>query len=278
MPRTFLALAVAALSLIGAGCSSGPQPPQPGTPGFYWASAQSTYKAGDFLKTNDNLSQLSASADYGVRAQPWTIVMNAGLAKGYIDLAENFEYGARANRANPTAFIRQVQSLHRAAGSCAMQCAETIHKLLAATPTETVALEFPFPMGNATTPVQIQRVAKGMMAPDAEIEDMQKLMLQRGVLLTVTRMVGAAGDPAKALEIFKPGNVQVPRATFLTATAKSLFEMTDLYTAKNLDQPDRLNALCDEATAALKAVPATPETKELLAKIAAKTKKPGKKT
>ncbi len=278
MPRTLLAFAIAAISLIGAGCSSGPQPPQPGTPGFYWASAQSTYKTGDFLKTNDNLSQLSGSAEYGVRAQPWIIVMNAGLAKGYIDLAENFEYGARANRANPTPFLRQVQGLHRAASSCAMQCAETFHKLMAATPTDTVAFEFPFPIGNATAPVQLQRVARGMMAPDAEIEDMQRMMLQRGVLLTVTQMVGAAGDPAKALEIFKSGTVQVPRATFLAATAKSLFEMTDLYIAKNLDQPDRLNVLCDEATAALKAVPATPETKELLTKIAAKARKPGKKT
>src|SRR5579859_5263367 len=124
MPRAFLAFAVAGFSLIAAGCSSGPRPPQPGTPAFYWAAARSTYTQGDFLKTSDNLSQLNTSTEFGPRAQPWSIVIQAGLAKGYMDLAENFEYGAHANRANPTPFIRQVQQLRSLASSAAIQLVE----------------------------------------------------------------------------------------------------------------------------------------------------------
>lgn len=276
MPRAFL-FAVAAFSLLGAGCSSGPQPPQPGTPAFYWAAAKSTYAAGDFLKTSDNLSQLSTAADYGARTQPWAIVMSAGLAKGYMDLADNFELGARANRANPTPFRRQVIQLRSLASTAVMQGAETIHKFLAGDKTDPIVLEFPYPTGSLSDPVQLQRVAKGMMVPDADIEGLQKSMLQRGVLLTVTRVVGASDDPAKTQEIFKAGEVKVPRATFLLAISRSLVDQADLYTATKLDQPDRLNLLCQEATEALDSVPASKDTKDLAAKIG-KLKKPGKKS
>ena len=277
MPRAFLALAVAGLSLIAAGCSSGPQPPQPGTPAFYWAAAKSTYAAGDYLKTSDNLTQLSNSADYGVRTQPWSIIMSAGLAKGYMDLADNFDAGAHANRANPTPFRRQVQQLRSLASGSAMQCAETVHKFLGGDKTDPIVLEFPYPTGSAAEPVQLQRVAKGMLVPDSDVESLQKAMVQRGVLLTVTRFVGAGEDSAKALDVFKAPEVKVARAVFLLGIAKSLYDEADLYTPTKLDQPDRLNLLCEHATDALKAVPETKETKDLLAKIA-KLRKPGKRT
>src|SRR5580700_8036242 len=153
MPRAFLAFAVAGFSLIAAGCSSGPQPPQAGTPAFYWAAARSTYAAGDFLKTSDNLSQLSTSADYGTRSQPWFMVIQAGLAKGYLDLADNFENGARANRANPAPFRRQTQQLPSLASNSAISLAESVHKFLAAPPTDPILFEFPFPTGSAAEPV-----------------------------------------------------------------------------------------------------------------------------
>lgn len=276
MPRAFL-FAVAGLSLVAAGCSSGPQPPQPGTPAFYWAAAKSTYAAGDFLKTSDNLSQISNSADFGARTQPWAIVMSAGIAKGYMDLADNFDLGAHANRANPAPFRRQVDQLRREASTSAMQEAEVIHKFLAGDKTDPVVLEFAYPTGSLSDPVQLQRVAKGMMVPDAEIDTLQTAMLQRGVLLTVTRVAGAADDPAKTQEIFKAGEVKIPRATFLLAVSRSLVDEADLYTPTKLDQPDRLNLLCQEASEALDSVPASKETKDLAARIG-KLKKPGKKS
>src|SRR5271157_5121397 len=268
MPRAFLVFTVVGFSIVATGCNSGPQPPQPGTPAFYWAAAKSTYAAGDFLKASDNLSQLSTSTEFAARARPWSIVMSAGLAKGYMDLADNFEYGARANRANPAPFRRQVQQLRSLAGSAAMQCAESTSKFLSENKADPIALEFPYPTGNFAEPVQLQRVAKGMIVPAAEIEDLTKTMVQRGVLITVTRVVGAADDPAKANGIFKAGDVKVPRAVFLQAIAKALVDQADLYTPTKLDQPDRLKLLCQQATASLQSVPPSKESKDLLAKIA----------
>lgn len=277
MPRALPAVPVALLSLIAAGCSSGPQPPQPGTPAFYWAAAKSTYSSGDFLKASDNLSQLNTSTEFGARTRPWSIVISAGLAKGYMDLADNFEYGARANRANPTPFRRQVSVMRSLAANAAMQAAESTSKFLAEDKSDSIILEFSFPTGSAAEPVQLQRVAKGMVVPAAEVDDLTKVVVQHDMLLTVARIVGADDDVAKASGVFKAGEVKVPRPVFLEAVAKSLVDEADLYTPSKLDQPDRLKLLCNQASAALQAVPSTKDTKALEAKIA-KLVKPGKKS
>ena len=147
----------------------GPQPPQPGTPAFYLAAAKSTFAAGDFLKASDNLSQINSSAEFGARPVRGPSPMSAGLAKGYMDLADNFELGARANRANPAPFRRQLQQL-RSGRQRAMQCAESTDKLLAENKDATIAFEFPFPTGSAAEPVQLQRVSKGMIVPASEVK------------------------------------------------------------------------------------------------------------
>ncbi len=267
---------LAALSLITAGCNSGPQPPKPGSPAFFWAAAQSTHAAGDFQKTSDNLSQLN-NTEYAVRAQPWSIAISAGLAKGYLDLADTFDAAARMNRANPAPFRRQSAQFRSLASNATMLCVETTHQFLLAPKADQVALEFPYPAGSAAEPVQLQRVAKGMLPTPAVLEDLQKDMLQRGVFRSVAEMVGSPNDTGKALEVFKAAHVNVARSTFLTATGNALYQLADLYTRQKLDQPERLNLVCDQATAALQAVPETKATKELMAKIA-KLRKPQKRT
>ena len=42
-----IGLSIVALVAVGTSCQSGPQPPQPGTPAFFWAAAGETYRAGD---------------------------------------------------------------------------------------------------------------------------------------------------------------------------------------------------------------------------------------
>jgi hypothetical protein len=256
------------LSLIVAACNSGPQPPQPGTPAFLWSAARTTYEKGDFLKANDSLTQLAKSdSEFSARAQPWSIMISAGVTQAYGELADNFDLGAKTNRVNPTAFRRQVSLFRSQASPSAMQCAEIAHKFLNENKADSIALDLGFPSGNAAEPVQLQRVAKGMLFPDAEIEALHKAMVQRGVLLSVTRAVGAGDDAAKALEIFKKGDVKIARPVFLLAVAEALTEQADLFSSKRLGQSNRLTLLCDEAEEALKSIPATKETKDLTGRI-----------
>lgn len=267
MLRTIGVSTVLGFTLLAASCS--PQPPQPGTPAFLWNAAKRTYGTGDFLKANDNLSQLSKSdSDFKARSQPWSIVLSAGIAQAYMDLADSYEAGAKANRANPTPFRRQAAVYRSQAAAATLDGAETVHKFLGENKTDSITLEdLGFPAGSAAEPVGLQRVAKGMLLPPAEGDALTKAMVQRGVLLSVTHFVGAGDDSAKAQEVFKAPEVKVATPAFLLAMAKALTDQAELYGPKKLDNSDRLKVFCDEAEEALRAVPPSKETKDLTVRI-----------
>lgn len=269
MRRIWTVPAAAGIFLFAAGCSSGPRPPEPGTPEFTWSAAKTTYAAGDVLKANDNLTQLAkGTSDYTVRARPLVVVVSSGIATAYAELADNFEKGAEANRDNPTPFRRQVNFFRSQASAAAMQTAQSVHEFLQSKPPDNFALEIGYPSGAATQPVSLQRVTKGMILPDAEIEALQKEMLQRGVLLAMTRAVGAGDDTAKSLQLFKAGTVTVAKPAFALESAKVLLDLADLYSPKKLDQPNRLNLITQEVDEALQLAPAGKETKDTAAKLA----------
>ena len=69
---------------------SGPTEPTMGSPAFYWQGARETYRAGDYMKTLQNLDNLLASDNEFVpRALPWILVLKSGVAQGYMDAADN---------------------------------------------------------------------------------------------------------------------------------------------------------------------------------------------
>src|SRR5215472_8569304 len=93
--RTATALATISANVILISCS-GESGPQPGTPAFYWAAAKQTYAAGDYAKTTDNLDRVVATEnEFTPKARPWLLVLTSGMARGYMELADRFESGAR---------------------------------------------------------------------------------------------------------------------------------------------------------------------------------------
>src|ERR1035438_648274 len=126
-----LALSIVGLVAAATSCSSGPQLPQPGTPAFYWAAAKETYRAGDFVRTSENLQRILVSEnEYSARARAWDAAISSRLAQGYIELAEAWEAGARSNRLNPTPFRKQVSALRAVASASAIQFTEDIHRVV----------------------------------------------------------------------------------------------------------------------------------------------------
>lgn len=271
-----VAIALTALGLLAAGtsCSSGPQPPQPGTPPFYWAAAKETYRAGDFARTSENLQRILASEnEFNARARAWDAVISSGLAQAYIELADTWEAGARANRPNPTPFRKQVSALRSLASASAIQFAEDLHKMVALDKDPNILLAFGYPAGAAAPPVGLKRVGSGILVQDSERDLLQGAMMQRGVLLSVCIAVGSPDDAAAAQEKLKTGEFRVPRDTFLLAAGKSLQERSEVFTSSKLDQPARLKLLSQEALNALGAIPQTKETKSVNDKIQARLKK-----
>ncbi len=203
MRRKCLIAAGLGILFIAAGCSSGPQPPEPGTPAFMWAAAKTAYGTGDYLKANDNLSQLGkGTSEFAARSRPLAVILTSAIATGYAELADDFDAGAQANRNNPAPFRRQVNLFRSQANAAAIQTAESVHEFLLSNPPDKIAVEVAYPTGSASEPVSLQRLKKGMILPDAEIDSLQKEVIQKSVLLAMTRAVGSGEDTAKSLEGF----------------------------------------------------------------------------
>ena len=265
------------LILVLCSCASGPRPPEKGTPGFYWLAAKETQKAGDFIKTLDHLDKLMAeNSEYTTRALPWSLVLASGLAKGYMELADHYELGARANKSDPSLFRKQVSQCRNFAGRLAMQVADNFGKLQAAKD-EQIPLGFPYPSGTANVVPQLDRVVRGMAPQPAEMEAAQKRALERGILLMTFRAAGSPDDAARTQEFLRSGDAKVPRATFHLAMATALYEQGLLFGRQKLDQPEKMQILLTRAQDVAKALPESKQTKELTAKIQADLKKAAKK-
>ncbi|MEK7404627.1 MAG: hypothetical protein AAB225_05925 [Acidobacteriota bacterium] len=261
-------LIVVSVSLIAVSCASGPPAPIKGTPAFYWSAAKETFTAGDYIKTSDHLGQLARSDnEFAGRARSWRLVLATGMAKGYMELADRFERGGHANRANPTPFRKQMSQYRVSAGQWALQAAETLHAFLEKNPEPKIALDFSYPSGSAAEIPPLNKIGQGILIQPAELESVEKQNVQKAVLLTACAAVGAADDTAKTQEVFKAGTAEAPRDTFLFAMANSLFDLSKLFARDKLDHPQRMKALCDEALEALKGVTESKKSKELKARI-----------
>jgi hypothetical protein len=251
--RRTAVLALLSANLILFSCSSS-DAPQPGTPAFYWSAAKETFAAGDYQKTIEHLDHFTS-----------------GMAHGYMDLADAFEAGGRANHTQTTAFHRLVNDYRGSASRLSLQFAETFGNFQSKD--DSVPLAFPFPTGSPTEVALLTRVSNGAMPPASEVESAQKRTIERAVLLATCRAEGAPGDPAKAQDLLKSGAAKVPRATFVQAMATALFEQAQLYGHNKMDDPDKMKIFCSRAQDALKLLPASKESDELNKKIQAALKK-----
>lgn len=269
MSRTALIVLILAI----ASCTMAPRKPQKGTPEFYWQAAIETFEAGDYVKTAEHLDALLRREDeYTARAYPWALVLNAGLAAGYLELADAFEAGERANKTNPTPFRKSMNDYRTLANRTTLGFAERYQKYLSREAQDSVPLAYPLAAGNAARHPVLGRIAQGILATDTEIADAQRRTLERGILLAQARAAGAGGDVPRLRELFRPGHYDVPRASFLLAMANFLYDQSQLYIERKLNQPDRRRALLDMAAEALKSLPDSPERKELDKKLAADRK------
>jgi hypothetical protein len=259
-------LALISANLILNSCSSD-SAPQPGTPAFDWGAAKQTFAAGDYAKTLDNLDKVIATEnEFTARARPWVLVLTSGMARGYMELGDRFEAGARANKADPGTFRRSMNLYRGQAGRMALHFAEVFGKFQG-TKDDTIPLAFSYPTGNPAPPLVLTKVASGIIPTAADVETAEKQNIARAVLLSACSAAGATDDPAKTQEILKTPDAKVSRAVFVTAMANALFEQSQFYSRQKLDDPEKMKIFCTRAQDALKTVPESKESKDLGGKI-----------
>jgi len=264
--RIAAALTAISANVILISCS-GESGPQPGTPAFDWGAAKQMFAAGDYAKTVDNLDRVVAGDnEFTAKARPWLLVLTAGMSHGYIELADRFEAGARANKSDPGLFRKNASACRTQAKQLALHFAEVFGTFQKGKD-DTVPLVFSYPTGSATEPVALTRIAKGIVFTPGDADVAQKQDIERNVLLEACAASGAAEDLAKTQEILKAPDAKVPRAVFVTAMATALYDQSQLFTRQKLDDPAMLKVFLTRAQDALKAVPETKETKALNGKI-----------
>ena len=163
--KNFCALCALISALVALpSCSTGPEAMKVGTPAFYWAAAKEAYAGGDYMKTVQQLDHLvDGNNEYTARALPWSLVLSSGMAEGYMDLADNYEKGAKMNRTDPAVYRGLVSNYRVNAGHLTLQFAEEYNKL-AGLKDPSIRLAFGPPKGTATQPNALTRVLSSFPA------------------------------------------------------------------------------------------------------------------
>ena len=269
----------AILSAVGAAvfltaCSSGPTAPEPGTPAFMWDAARRAYHNGDIMKANDDLSELQQTDnEFSPRARIWQTVLASGMARGYCELADGYESGGRMNKADTLLFHTRVRDLRAMATHAAMDFTQAVHGFVERDPSAEVQLAFDLPPGSAADPPALRKAYAGIVMQDAEARSLERTMVNARRHPRGVSGYGLRGRFSPALERFRAGEVKTPRATFLYAAAKTLSDVSDVFTLNKLDEPQRRRVMLDEALGALHAIPETKESAALATKIQAELKK-----
>jgi hypothetical protein len=268
--RTGVLLAITLpIILIGlTACSTAPSGPQPGTPAFYWQAAKETFANKDYMKTADHLRQVvNGNGEFARPAQAMRLVLSAGLAQGYIDLAAAYESGAKGNTMKPMPLRKAASSYLKLAETRALDFGETFPKFESGSQDANVVLEFAYPGADVNDPPEMKKVLIGVLPDEAVQATFERKMLEKSVTLAACGAVGAAKDSPKAQAAFQAGRSQVPREVFVLAMANNLYDLAQLFGSKKLDLPRRVEFFAGEAKDALKLVKESKDSKALSAKL-----------
>ncbi len=278
--KTIALTASIALFSFAYSCAGGPAPPKPGTAAFSWQSAKESFEAGDYLKTVDHLDRvLRTENEFVPDARVWRLLLGVAMADAYAELTEQFEYGGRANKNNPTPFRRKAVDFRTLSERNATLLAELYANYAKSQPEGDVNMAFGYPpRGSFAVPGALSKIAQGQVFADGDIVTAQSGMLQRAVLLSVCAAVGAPKDGAKAQQMLKEPPVKAPRGPFELTMAQALYDASTIFGPMKGWQPVRQIRLLDLAAQALaKATGDAKEVKELKLKVERDKKAAAKK-
>ena len=183
---------------VAAGCSGGAPKARPGSPAFIWSVARESYRTGDVLKAEATLLELSRTDNsFSSPARVCQIVVSAGVAQGFSDLAAAYEMGGQRNPDKQLQFRNQAANLRSFAATAALEFTQAFHDVVDTNKDANVQCAFGLPPGSTVPPEALLKISAGLWAREADREMAQSAMLQRGVLRAVLAAVGAPDDPAR---------------------------------------------------------------------------------
>ena len=264
-------LATAILSIVSCSDSGGPPPLRTGTPAYYFQTAKDSYAKGDYLKATEWLDKITKSSKNEFTGRAWTfrLLLESGLIAGYSELADNYEYGRRSNKDNPTPFIKKVSEYRGMATRMTMPFGEHYAEYARSAPEPQVEIDFPFPAtGTTTKPPQLSNIAQGRAPDQGSVDAALSGMLSRGVVMAICDTLSAKDDAAKGRAALQTLPAKVPRGAFELVLAKTLYQSALLHGSKYSGAPAVQEFLCQQGLNAMSAVTDTSKgTKELKANL-----------
>ncbi|MFB3778404.1 MAG: hypothetical protein ACE141_12375 [Bryobacteraceae bacterium] len=261
------------LWLIQVSCSTGADKAKPGTPAFYWQAARETHVTRDYLKTVEHLRRVIRSEnEFNLRAQPWRLVIANGLAKAYMELADDFEKGAKANADAQLPLLKTMASYRTLAETRALEFAETFIMWKKTSKDPEILLDFPFPTVPSTETPLRQKIQGGSMPGEEAMPVLEQRLINLYVAESAAAAVGAAGDISKGRALFQAGGAKVPRDVFALAMTTALYNQAQLFSRSKMNKSDRLHLFCTEGLDVLKSIPETADSKKLKADFEALAK------
>lgn len=261
-----VALSTLLLSAFLSGCSSEnkPQPPQPGTPAFNWASAKQAYEKGDYVKANTLLNQLAqGKSEFAEQARPLALMTSLSLASSYMELSEKYAEGAKRTRGQAAPFMKSTSTYKSEAVASGMQFLEEAGRFIATNKDKEVTLVEGIPAAEADDPPQYTKITSGQGIPAAEEPLVEKMVIASTLAANMTA-AGAA----------KTGEVKAPSAKYLLALSQGLYDVGEMFGPKKLFQPKRMiEAAHEQALKALAMVKDNKDARELEKKVNAAKKK-----
>lgn len=243
MNRTAVLLILSSLctAFLLVSCSQPQTGPAIGTPEWFWVAANETYAAGDYEKTADHLEQAADSENpWQERAAIWRFVLLDGLARGYLELAEAYQDGAKKNEGNAPKLQNSIQQYQRDARRHTINLAEslgTARKMMGKA--QSIQLDFTLATGSAAESPALGIVLGGTAPNESQAFDAETQTVERGIILATTAAIGAGDDAAKTRTAFETRPVEVAADLFFLGVATSLLDRSVVFDLDHLNEPDK---------------------------------------
>jgi hypothetical protein len=266
-PSIPIAVPLLVALIVLAACSTAPRGPQAGTPGFYWQAAKESFAKRDYMNAADHLGRvLTSDKELAKLAAPMRLVLNAGLANAYAELAMDYDAGAKANVFKPMPLRKVSSDYLKLAESRALAFVET-YREFKTNQDAAVTLDFAYPSADMAEIQEIKKIVAGSLPDERVRAAVERKLVEKAIAMAACAAVGAPKDTAKGQAVFQAGNVQAPREVFTLAMANNLHDQARLFVRDKLNIPQRVELFADEAAGALKQVKESKETKSLSAKL-----------
>jgi hypothetical protein len=233
--------------IVSASCSSGPQRSSSNRWTPRWQETELLLSDGRIDETLQQVEILLAAEEpHRTKAAAWKILVLAGKARGYFELAEAYVAGAEENPARFSDFRRAVskyRSHSRGASLALAQMATDSERYFGRA--DTIPLDFPLPPGSTSPSPIVASIKVGRLAPEPQLLAAEQYTLRRVIVLTVleaSRTMSETKNPEEGLDM-QP--VAIPKPRLLAVMGKVLYQQADLFTKTHLDDPEKYGLLLD---------------------------------